>query len=979
MIACLTLACVATSHAQPAPTETQAWNRFGAIFDVRQDASGLLWVGTAEGAFSFDGVRFDPLVPFDVGTSTPPAQEVLPASSGDVWVATGSPVIFSFLSSVPEPVLDWPRGARALVRMRAGQRRLFGVADGLPSERVLAITETRAGAIWVGTDRGLVRLDGERFVPVPVGGSDGRVVTAVAERGDDLLVGTMDGLWVGSRDGRNWRRYRQRLVVTSIRPGSGGTWWVGTHNGLWRTDQATGNLTHVALSRLITDVAPDAEGGAFVSLFDDVMRVDGRGNVTTVPDAPFSRRLLVDAEGSLWAATRASGVVQRRRARVATVHIDSERQVVFSVLPVLDGSVWMTSTLGVSRWRDGALTTFRYQRPVPAWQARSLAQTSDGAIWIHGYGEGLIRLRGETFDRIAASQLPRREPRTLITDPRGKLWVAWIDGAISRLDDAGPPLVWRTWSTTDGACAGNQTAGSARDGASVWFAGEGGLTQVVADQARCTTASNGLPITRLRAVHADGHGGVWLAPDADLGLVHFRQGRAKTVDVEGNWGAFLGIAEDRTGALWLSSTRGVARVSGAELTDALTGPHASVRPLVYDPNDGMQIAECTGSFAPSIAIDGHDRVWAPTLVGAVHIAPPQPISPRAQPLISGILVDGGQHPPTARVELPRSTSSIELRYAVPTFRAAHRVRLAHRLVGVDAGWVDASALRSARYVALPAGTLTFEVRARDEFDRPLGGLASLTLVVPAPWHRNPFVLATSLAALLLLARFVHRRRVQAIQAGHSLIDEERRRIARDLHDGMAQGFAAARIQIEVAKRSLVHAEPSVSEALDAAEEALGSTQGEVHRAIWSLRNHDPRGATVAHLLARLADESSGVGGASVTVQAADVAAVLVGDEEHEVESILREAIVNAIKHAAAERITLKAEQQAEVIVFEVADNGQGITASSPPMQEGGAGLLGMRERAARLRASLRVTSRPGQGTLVRLLLPHPLADKTGAA
>ena len=988
------------ARGQEQPTEIKRWNRFGAVFDVRQDPSGQILIGTADGAYAFDGVNFAPLSRLDVEGQRKPVRAVLPTRGGDLWLATGPMYTFHQVADPSQAALIWPPGEGGLVRVQAGKHRSFGASDGLPSDRITTLTESGDGQVWVGTDLGLARVVGDRFVRVQVGNTREAPITAVAERGDTLWVATLQGLWAGTRDGLTWRQIAKGLKATSIQAGENGTSWISSYQGLWRGNDRAKTVRHVAIDRMVSDAVADGVEGAFALTHGNAHHVDADGHVSVMDDMPAAQRLLVDREGSLWAATRLSGLVQRLAARVTNVMPRGASDVTFSVLPVPDGAVWFSSVSGLSRWHNGTTTTFPTmytgpaasqtrsgltqdsQKRVPVGQIRSIAQTTDGVLWGVALDQGLVRTHGNVsdpafrFEKVSSDQLPGM-PMTLFADRAGKLWVGWHDGAVSRLDSMGPPLVWRTWNTANGTCSGEPQEASAHDAHTVWFAGSGGLTQIANDQATCLTEMNGLPLARLNSVSADPHHGLWIAPHIDARLIYLRQGRMNQITVEGTWGPFFGVTLDATGALWLSSALGIARISSRQINEVMAGERHTVHPLAYGVQDGMQVAECTANFAPKIAVDRTGRVWAPTLMGAVRIFPTKEATGGVHPVVQGFAVDGVEQPAANVVALPHAASTLEVRYTVPTFLAPHRIELAHRLVGVDPVWVNASAQRVARYGALPAGRHTFEVRATDDFERPLGGLAVVTVIVPSPWHRNPWLMAAAFLAVVGLARLVHVRRVRAAHARQNAIDEERRRIARDLHDGLAQGFAAARIQIEVAKRSLLHPETAVTTALAAADEALGTTQGEVHRAIWALRSRDPQGVSVTQLLARLARHTASVAGLTIKVKPSDVTAVLVGDKEEDVERILREAITNAIKHARPALITLHAAQQGDALVFEVIDDGIGMPDSSPA-HKNAVGWLGMRERAARLRASLEVTSSAGQGTLVRLTLAHHFAGE-GAA
>jgi signal transduction histidine kinase len=89
----------------------------------------------------------------------------------------------------------------------------------------------------------------------------------------------------------------------------------------------------------------------------------------------------------------------------------------------------------------------------------------------------------------------------------------------------------------------------------------------------------------------------------------------------------------------------------------------------------------------------------------------------------------------------------------------------------------------------------------------------------------------------------------------------------------------------------------------------------------------------------------------------------------------QEAITNASKYAQAKNILVALDFEARQLRLSVSDDGKGFNVQSPPPSEGGFGLTGMRERAEQLHAEFSVTSEPGEGTIVTLVLPLLIDDR----
>jgi signal transduction histidine kinase len=206
-----------------------------------------------------------------------------------------------------------------------------------------------------------------------------------------------------------------------------------------------------------------------------------------------------------------------------------------------------------------------------------------------------------------------------------------------------------------------------------------------------------------------------------------------------------------------------------------------------------------------------------------------------------------------------------------------------------------------------------------------------------------------------------------LQAGREALvasrEEERRRLRRDLHDGVGAALAGARLQLESA-RALVD-DPLTQRLLDAAGGAVVEAVDDVRRITEDLRPPALDEIGLAGSLAALADRMR-TPSLDVT---ADVAPLppLPAALEVACFRIAGEALANAARHARATRVVLRLEADEADLRLEVSDDGRGFTGERP----GGLGLTSMRQRAEELGGRLEVlSSSPRAGTTVRATLPR---------
>jgi signal transduction histidine kinase len=204
-------------------------------------------------------------------------------------------------------------------------------------------------------------------------------------------------------------------------------------------------------------------------------------------------------------------------------------------------------------------------------------------------------------------------------------------------------------------------------------------------------------------------------------------------------------------------------------------------------------------------------------------------------------------------------------------------------------------------------------------------------------------------------------------ADQAAVMAERRRIAREIHDTLAQGFAAIRLQLELA-RAESGLSPEATRALDLAYQIAGENLVESRRSMAALKSAQP---TLESSLSAAIEGVRRLGEVEVIAEVDPVVAPP-GEITHELLRIAQEAMLNATRHAGARTLRVSLTAISGGLQLAVVDDGKGfdLARTSP-----GFGLSGLRERAAGIGAHLSITSAPGLGAqiLVTWLSPPPTA------
>lgn len=204
---------------------------------------------------------------------------------------------------------------------------------------------------------------------------------------------------------------------------------------------------------------------------------------------------------------------------------------------------------------------------------------------------------------------------------------------------------------------------------------------------------------------------------------------------------------------------------------------------------------------------------------------------------------------------------------------------------------------------------------------------------------------------------------QRLEERRKAILEERNRLARDIHDNLAQGFAAILMQLQAAQREAGDVAPAIAASIDTAVHLARTHMTEARRSVASLRPNVGDGEDLATALKRIADVARRTTQVPIDLSV-EALPRYGGGVEREIVGIAQEALTNALRHARARRIAIRASTVQSIgLRLSIADDGRGIAKDAAA---GGFGMTSMRERADRIGASLTIVTAPRKGTEVVL-------------
>lgn len=968
----------------------------GTVSAIAQSSDGYLWIGTGRGLVRFDGLNFRAFtqagsVSFPIG----PVRSLLMDSEGNLWILLESTKILRYRNGKFDAGHDEAEfGVTAMGRSNNGAALFSSLAYGTltydagkftvlqpptgeladssalshsetgdtlssrlswatsvashhlaePNSAVISIAESTDGKVWLGTrDEGLFSIVDGRASSVPTRLPDRKITALLPLDGRKLWIGTDSGvlLWDGSQVTAAGipSALRDTKVLAMLRDRDSNI-WVGTTRGLYRF-----NSDGVAVS-------PEN---------------------TTAASAPVTA-LFEDREGNLWAGT-ARGIERLRDSTFVTYPVgDSQSESSGPIYADDKGRVWFAPNEGGLCW----LQNGKIHSVTDDGLARDIVYSIAGAgdeLWIARQRGGLTRIvdRGSVLASKTYTQsdgLAQNGVYAVYRSADGAIWAATLNSGVSVFKNGR----FTTYSKANGMSSDTVFSIAQSSDGTMWFATPTGLNAFLSGQWRLFTTRDGLPSDSVNALLPDAKGILWIGSAS--GLAFLSSGRIhRVVAPPFLQESILGIAQDGDPQhLWIATSNHILAATRSALLAGDPGP-ADVRE--YGLEDGLQGTEGV-KRQPSVVADRFGRIWVSTNRG-LSVVDTARIDNAAPAIIhiEELSADGNpvDFPQSARV--PAGGRRLTLSYSGLSLSVPERVKFKYKLEGFDQNWSEPTTARQAVYTNLGPGNYRFHVMASNSDGMWNSAETVLPFKVePAFWQTWWFRLCTVLVlALVVLAFF--RLRVLRLTSQMKLRFEERlaerTRIAQELHDTLLQGVISASMQLHVVADQ-IPSDSKVRPTLDRILNLLTRVSEEGRNAVGGLRSHQQNSLDLGRAFSEVQHHFPNHEAVDFTVMVEGSPRSLHPIIRDEIFSIGREALTNAFRHSHADKIEVELEYAPSELRVLVRDNGLGF--DSKLLRYGRAGhwgLSGMRERAKRIGAALRVLSRPSAGTEVELSIPGHIA------
>jgi len=613
-------------------------------------------------------------------------------------------------------------------------------------------------------------------------------------------------------------------------------------------------------------------------------------------------------------------------------------------------------------------------------------------MWVSTF-QGIGYLENDQF--VSISGVPGGVVRSLAEDTAGNLWVASQDAGLLRVSPAHDvrQMSWATLGHKDFAVT--LAADGLQGGLWLGFY-QGGIAHLADGQVRASyAAANGMGEGFVGHLRFDQDGVLWAATEG--GLSRVKNGRVVTLTSKSglpcdtvHWSM-----EDDAHSLWLYMACGLVRIARPELdvwaaamdkaeVDKETDATQVIHPMVFDSSDGVTTVAFRNGISPLVAKSSDGRLWFVTENGVSVIDPghsafnnlPPPV--HVEQVTADRKIYDATSDSSGQLRLPALIRDLEIHYTALSLVAPEKNRFKIKLEGWDRDWQDVGNRRQAFYTNLPPRDYRFRVIASNNSGVWNETGAALAFSIAPAYYQTAWFRTLAVVMFLSVLWSAHRIRLRVIERHQAEItalneglmkaqEQERTRIAGELHDGVMQQISALSLMLGTARRK-IPSDLEVKAEIRDVQEKLIQVGTEVRQLSHDLHPSSLKDRGLPEALRAYCREFSRVRGLSVSCNADDNVGELSRGAALALYRISQEAIGNAATHGAAQHVDVRLTRSNSRVTLTVVDDGHGFDPHRIGAS-GGLGLINMRERARQLNGTFELDCGLGRGTTVRIAIP----------
>lgn len=946
------------------------------VNDIAQTDDGYMWLATYGGLVRFDGSEFKVYDRFNTpGLSSDRLLKVFTSNDGSVW-------LFSEDTET------------RLARFKDGSIERFHISDS--TKQVLDLFEDGSNNLWLSANQNVYLFEDNEFKRTTVR----RDFTNAAP-----IINDENGMWMvaGSSILRTSGKEVYRIYdlgssffneVTGITgiPGQPGTVLVGTiSKGVKKINVQSGMVTSYSEADGLPNLSflrfrKDRQGNIFVVHFSDIVKWQQGSFVKTgllpAGDVNELKSIYQDHEGNYWLGTGGNGLIKIRTTPVRMIDKSDglNEEIMLSLTKLNDGSMLFSTNCGsVYEWKDreigiSELTSRHGQGCV--W---SVFQDSRGNIWT---GSGDLYRTDEAGDNGVSFVGKQGYAGGLVfaitEDSNGRVWIATSERIYRYSYEENS---FKRFTTDDGLYFRDSRALFEDSEGVFWVGTKKGLNIIEKDSVRKFPLTNAEPEPYIRAIYEDNSRYIWVGTYGN-GLFRIKGNEIQQLTTtDGLFDNIIShIVEDEYGNFWMGSNRGIARVNRYELNAYLDGRADAFKVTTYGRADGMNSPETNGGFQPNAVQDTAGNIFFPTVEGVAVVSSrmARPNAMVAPVFINSYRTGSEGISYTDSISLDYNAPFLEINFSAIHFTDPKKVRYRYKLEGLNDEWIDVGNRKSAIYSKLPPGDYTFRVSASNNDGLWNTETASMKISVIPPFWQTPLFYGFILLLFLCSGPTIYYLRVKQLRKENErqkkfteeLIESqenERERIASELHDGLGQQILVIKNRAELLKKQNGLPEEmagQLSEIRDSAELSIRDIRTISHGLRPVMLEKFGLAESLRHMCSQIQTSSE----IEWSFYVDEIDGFISDGKEIHFFRVIQEAMNNIMKHADATEAMVMVKMLDSGLEAVIRDNGKGFN-KAVEGNSSGLGFIGMKERMEALGGTVKVHSEPGKGTWIILKIP----------
>ncbi|MFA9389239.1 MAG: two-component regulator propeller domain-containing protein [Prolixibacteraceae bacterium] len=636
------------------------------IRDLREDASGRLWITTQEsGLVYYQNGKFQSFQPkndtlkFCRGLHIDKTGKIWSSSPGKGWFYIENDDIHylksdkqldnyevSYIDEDKNGGIWFATVGDGLFRYQNGLLTAFTTENGLASNYVYTLYSDNEGLTWIGTDLGINCFDGKN-ISKPKNNIDGKVNNIVKDNNGQL--------------------------------------WVGTIQGLYRMNTSTDEFDQISIANGLAD--------------------------------NFIIDFIFDFEGNFWITHYKSGLLRIKDGKFNTYSYNSGLlgKLANTVCQLDDNTVLVGLENGkLTLIKENNFSAFKTKRDLSGARIRHIMKDSGGNIWISTY-EGLLKILPNKNEVWFSEEngFPDSKIRLTFEDSKGTIWVGTRNSGIVKIKPDGS---YSNLNSNDGLTS-NLIMAIAEDQKGTILVGtsEGnGALNLIRNgsEIETITARSGMDTNVIFNFNVNENGQIWIA--SNDGLFLWRD------DKFYNFTTLQGLADDApydvlndtNGNLWMPFRVGIMKISEDDLFRVMDGSLDKVNCKVFNSHDGMLVSECIPTTKALVSSKGD--FYFCTVDGLAVI---NPNDDKVNNYVPNVIVEEVKTDKTIAdlsvqpIVFEPGIKRYTIKYTALSLYEPSKVQFKYLLEGFDNEWITVENIRSVSYTNLPHGDYTFLVKA----------------------------------------------------------------------------------------------------------------------------------------------------------------------------------------------------------------------------------------------------------------------------